>query len=515
MQTKNREEREHENKTQYQLLYAGVTLVALSTGLMISAQSAQAATGTAEPATTTVKDSEGATSGEVAASAKIADDTMNDTSGENTSPSSVTSQASSAAPSSVTSQASSTASGKPAAAQQPYQLSSLIGTSHATSGKETVEKPTEPVQTSVTTTTSLKIKVSSMAVKNSRMLPAMGESLRLNQVRPSSRLLTRAVAVPTSADTTTPDADGFSYALNSEGYGYIITAYSGTSKNVVIPDTHTGSAGSFNVTEIADGVFQNDGIKSLTMGANIQIIGEAAFENNLLTTVDFSRNNGSLWDIKANAFTGNKLAGVLTLPPTVTQIGSAAFEGSELGDGSGNQLSGIDFGKGTVPVQISDKAFAYNALTSVILPKKTLSVGKSAFAYNDLTTVDLGDALQTIDIAAFLSNKITAVSIPETVTTIGSNAFQYNQIVQLNLNNADGLTTIGESAFDNNLLTNVVIPDNVKTIGTAAFSTNSTLTQLTLGKSVQSIGDAAFAGDGISGEPVSYTHLTLPTICSV
>lgn len=129
MQTKKREEREHENKTQYQLLYAGVTLVALSTGLMISAQSVQAATGTAEPATTTVKDSEGATPGEVAASAKIADDTMNDTSGEDTSPSSVTSQASSATPSSVTSQASSTASGKPVAAQQPYQVSSLIGTS--------------------------------------------------------------------------------------------------------------------------------------------------------------------------------------------------------------------------------------------------------------------------------------------------------------------------------------------------------------------------------------------------
>ncbi|KRL97574.1 adhesion exoprotein [Levilactobacillus hammesii DSM 16381] len=316
--------------------------------------------------------------------------------------------------------------------------------------------------------------------------------------------------IPASVDTTTPDVDGFSYVLNGGGDGYIITGYSGTSKNIVIPDAHTGSAGTFNVSEIADKVFENAGITSLTMGAHIQIIGEAAFENNLLTTVDFSKDTDSLWDIKANAFNGNKLTGVLTLPTTIKQIENSAFEGNETGDGSGNHLTGVNFGQGDQSLGIGDNVFSHNALTSIALPKGTWSVGASAFAYNYLTTIDLGSALQVIGKAAFLNNKITAVTIPGTVTKIENNAFQYNQISQLDFDNANALKTIGESTFDNNLLTSVVIPDKVETIGTAAFSTNSTLTQLTLGKNVQSIGDAAFAGDSIGGN--LYIPNTVATI---
>ena len=75
---------------------------------------------------------------------------------------------------------------------------------------------------------------------------------------------------------------------------------------------------------------------------------------------------------------------------------------------------------------------------------------------------------------------------------------------------ADGVTSIGSCAFyDCTSLTSVTIPDSVTSIGDVAFASCTSLTGIWVAE-----GNSHYSSDA-SGVPVSYTHLTLPTITRV
>jgi len=197
----------------------------------------------------------------------------------------------------------------------------------------------------------------------------------------------------------------FKWRADNSG-GIIITAYVGTSRDVVIP------------TDID--------------GMSITSIGDTAFINKNLNNV--------------------------TIPNCVTLIG-----------------------KGT---------FAYNQLTTIIIPDGVTHIGESAFAMNGLTNITLPNSLVTIEGGAFALNKLESVIIPNNVTTIGKVAFHSNRLVNVVLPNS--ITSIEGSAFDNNLLTSVTIPNNVIYIGEFAFNDNS-ITSIVIPNSVTKIGRLAFA----------------------
>lgn len=435
------------NQTPEKILVAGVTVAALGTGLL-AAQPAQAAavTPTSSMATMASAASQAsvshmATSASAAASgtgsvAVSASSAAGETSSVAAVASSVASEADTASSSTATSQAA-----------QPQEPSSA----------DSVSSAQQPA------TSSASMATAAPAVTANNWYRAGG--LRMNKLVASSvRMPKRAVAAVAAAGPATnyTDDNGFEYTLNKDSTGYVISGYTGTQTDIVIPDTFNPNSadvsGSKWVVGIADSVFANKGITSLTIGKNLSTIGSYAFENDQLKTIKFPSEGSSLWEIGASAFAGNQLTGTLTLPASVTLIGDSAFIGNGSGDGTGNQLTGINFAE------------------------------------------DAGTASRNLDIyaSAFANNALTSVTLPADTNTIGTSAFANNQVATLSLDQK--LTSIGDAAFKNNALTSLVIPDKVKTIDTSAFANNTQLSQLTLGKSLTSIGDKAFLGDALTGE---------------
>lgn len=72
------------------------------------------------------------------------------------------------------------------------------------------------------------------------------------------------------------DNQGFTFALNSAGTGYVVQAYTGSAAEVVVPESYNG----LPVTEIGDGAFENNSaITSVSMPSCITRIGVRAFKN--------------------------------------------------------------------------------------------------------------------------------------------------------------------------------------------------------------------------------------------
>jgi len=113
------------------------------------------------------------------------------------------------------------------------------------------------------------------------------------------------------------------------------------------------------------------------------------------------------------AFGENQISGAITLPSSVTTIGSNAFVQ--------NQISNL-----TMPqslINIGDGAFGYNRLSSIVIPDSVTTLGQYAFAFNKLISVKLSSSLDTIERLAFAYNQIESIAIPNSVISIDSTAF--------------------------------------------------------------------------------------------
>lgn len=71
------------------------------------------------------------------------------------------------------------------------------------------------------------------------------------------------------------DTNDFSFALNGDGDGYVVTGYTGSASSVTVPDWYLN----LPVTEIGSGAFQgNAAIKTVSLPSTVVKIGASAFK---------------------------------------------------------------------------------------------------------------------------------------------------------------------------------------------------------------------------------------------
>ena len=240
----------------------------------------------------------------------------------------------------------------------------------------------------------------------------------------------------------------------------VVTGYTGSDTNVVIPSTYSISNGSivegtdYTVTGIGSSAFEdNASITSITIPEGVISIGNDAFRScSSLTTI--------------------------TIPSSVTSIGSYAF-------------------------------LSCRSLTSITIPEGVTSIGDDAFfvCYRLVEVVNLSSLTFNVgDYGTSTSiNPILEIITDESETkliTIDGNLYKDYDGERYFIKNMDGsneieidssATQIYQYAFYNRSnITSVTIPSSVTSIGEYTFSGCSSLTSITIPSSVTSIGDYAF-----------------------
>ena len=119
---------------------------------------------------------------------------------------------------------------------------------------------------------------------------------------------------------------------------------------------------------------------------------------------------------------------------------------------------------------IADEAFSgIESLESITLPKTLTGIGYAAFQYTDITSIKLPSNLKYIGAYAFSYTGLKSVTLPSKINKIENGTFAYcTNLTSVKI--PDSVTYIGAQAFDScQKLKTVTIPYSVKEIGEKAL----------------------------------------------
>ena len=269
-----------------------------------------------------------------------------------------------------------------------------------------------------------------------------------------------------------------------------------------------------SVGTIGDNTFKGDNItiKLPEEGAeNIKTVGDSAFEGNKNVTNDILDKLTGLESIGDNAFKDTGISGEVTIPGTVSDLGSGAFAGN---DGitsvvvepnanveiTGQTIAGAFMTENeagadsvtslTIPVDMIQSQEDVEALHKAFpnLEKITITGGTKGSASTIPSDVSFSDFDTVKEIV--IEEGVTGISTTEEGETAGKGTFAgMDSLTSVTL--PEGLTNIGDNAFSGN--------ESLKNVATSSAD-GSTVTNGRLPSTVETVGDNAFANTGISGD---------------
>lgn len=304
-------------------------------------------------------------------------------------------------------------------------------------------------------------------------------------------------------------------------------------KTIEIPDSVTSigyeafaNCKSLESIHLPDGVTNIGGLafaqcyalKEINLPDSLNTIGEEAFLGAALTEVVIPAN---VTEIADWTFYYNGELRSLTLPDGLKKIGANAFCGA-------SKLQSVELPESLE--EIGDAAFRESGLTSITIPGNVKRLGGAFIYCKNLEKVSIAPGVETIGADAFLEcSKLTEATLASTVTTIESSAFCGCKALQTinggaliqsigehaftscenieEINISPNLTEISDYAFDGCKKLKRVSPSaeqkgvslpHVKYIGERAFNICKAIPSFSLGDSLETVGDYAFASTSVT-----------------
>lgn len=177
--------------------------------------------------------------------------------------------------------------------------------------------------------------------------------------------------------------------------------------------------------------------------------------------------------------------GQVTIPDTVTKIGSFAFYGR-------TDITGVTMHNKVTTIG-QEAFFGCTGLQSLTIPSSVRTIEKYAFAdCTGLATLKLYRGVRTMGEYAFGNcTALTSVTIPGSMETVGDSFVNCSSLETVVLR--AGVEKIGKGAFwDCPNLSQVTIPEGVVRIGQGAFGECPSLKTVAIPESVTAITDGAF-----------------------
>jgi len=266
-----------------------------------------------------------------------------------------------------------------------------------------------------------------------------------------------------------------------------------------------------------------ENLESITIPAGVQSIDNYAFAyDRNLVNVEISMDS-QLSGIYKSAFYGCEKLASIHIPDAVQEIGEKAFYGCEA-------LSNVSISQNSQLKIVSDYAFEFSGITSLVMPPQLIEIGVKAFYDSDLQSVVLNNAIEGIDDYAFADCGLadtTSVYFPDSLRYIGKEIirgassieeisipfFGYTKNDNANASLSDLLgrpldsvrkvtirqgTSLPDGAlygFEN--LNEVILPENLLYIGDAAFGNTKSLKSIDIPSGVVKLGKRAFEYSGI------------------
>lgn len=327
-----------------------------------------------------------------------------------------------------------------------------------------------------------------------------------------------ALAADTPSDEAAEDPSAYpvdgDWIYQAESGSAVIRGYTGDAEDVTVPAT----VGGLPVTSILLYQPSDCTFRSIELPATVKSIGAYAFYGMQSLQEIRLPADSQLTEIGTEAFAYTGLTS-FTMPASLRTIRANAFQGC-------HELEFIQFNdelepltrevdvyddgdhfQYTAPValgvfcdrvsyRVPDTSKNFQVKDGLLLSRDGTVLYERPYSASDSSCTVPEGVTQIAEYAFFAQDGLSSITLPSTLTTIYGHAFAQSGLIQLTI--PDSVTTVyGAICKDCPKLKRVTIGDGVTELGCAAgweaFQGCHKLTQVTLGASVQIIGDSCFA----------------------